>query len=216
MKRLVLTLFFFLAITSSAFGEPSDLSSLKAESIAKAETLAWQAFTQNDQAQVLQDMEEEYYLLYGLTKPQATELTKLYLVAEKAMENMPAGTPVNDFTKEVQPALLAFYQLLNQAHPINNPEDAAKYQTLWWYQKWSNEAPNAGEIAHTMSQMYIAIYGDKNTNQLERAAYFRAIASQYRNLCNRRWGGITVDDWYFIQNTLTQTYSILLLAQTSS
>ncbi len=195
----------FLGITGQIYALESNLNV-----ISQAEVNAWQAYYQKDLSSLNSNINKIFELQFGLSVAQAQEVTGYYAKAAVLFAALPHSTTNSDYQKLVLPSLVKAYATLNSFFHLKDYEDAAKYDLQWWIDRRSPATNNPTIVGQSMAKMYAAMYSNVNESDLERAAYLRAVAAQYRDLSQEKWGGITTQDWAVVEHMLRRSYLILL------
>lgn len=202
------TLFFIALIVSlNILGAKG--SFMSPELLANMETQAWQAYYKKDNPALLSDVRNIFELQFGLTQEQANAVASDYAKAASIFASLPETTANADYEKNVLPLLTKAYNTLHTYFPLRDYQAAAKYDLKWWIARRQPASADPTTVGDSMAKMYSAIYGDKNIRDLQRAAYLRAVAGQYRDLSHDKLGGPTQEDWSIVNMTLTQAYLIL-------
>jgi hypothetical protein len=200
---------FFTALIISLNVFASKENFMSPELLANMEAHAWQAYYKKDNEALFADVRNLFELQYGLTQAQANIVAMDYAKAAAVFSSLPDTTSAADYDKNVLPLLLKAYGTLHTYFPIHDYQAAAKYDLKWWIDRRQPLTADPTSVGDSMAKMYSAIYGDKNIRDLQRAAYLRAVAGQYRDLSHDKLGGPTQEDWSIVTMTLIQAYQIL-------
>lgn len=177
--------------------------------LAQTETQAWQAYYKKNNNALIENIRKMFELQYGIEADQANAITLDYAKAAAIFGNLPIDSPQSVYAEKVLPLLIQSYKTLNQHHPLNNYQEAAKYDLDWWIKRRNPKTSDPSIVGNSMAKMYVAVYGNSNSMSIERAAYLRALAGQYRDLSHSEWDGVNQQDWIVIHDNLLQAYKIL-------
>lgn len=179
------------------------------EALSIAETMAWKAYYEKDLKMLFSNVEKIFEIQFALSPLQAKEVTIPYAKAAAVFGNLPIDTPRTDYQRLVLPLLVDAYAVLNSYSPMKDYERAAKFDLEWWVDRRDPETDPPVIVGSSMAKMYAAMELDANIKLLEKAAYLRAAAGQYRDLTQEAWGGMTSQDWAIVQQILLNGYKVL-------
>ncbi len=181
----------------------------KADLLAQAEVTTWKAYYARDFTLLSTHLQKIFEIQFDLSSDQAQEVTNLYVEAAAYFAFFPHDTTRAEYQQKVLPILTEAYAVLNSFSPIQDFEKAAYYDLEWWIDRRDPSRNTPAIVGCSMAHMYAALNADINPNDLQRAGYLRAVAAQYRDLSQSKWGGITPEDWTIIEQILNHSYQIL-------
>lgn len=179
------------------------------EALSVAETKAWKAYYEKNFEMLFSSLEKIFEIQFALSPLQAREVAIHYAKAAAVFGNLSSDTPRTDYQRLVLPLLVSAYALLNSYFPMKDYERAAKFDLEWWVDRRDPETNLPVIVGSSMAKMYAAMDLDANIKLLEKAAYLRAAAGQYRDLAQHTWGGMTSQDWAIVQQILLSGYQVL-------
>lgn len=205
MYKLTLS-FILLAICIAA-------SAMKMDSVgvARAELEAWQAYYQKNPELLIEKTAALLKTQYGIHDDEAVNsMAHDFFVAYQQFGSMPQNATEEAYRLEVQPLLTTAYTNLKSAvNAYWDPELAARADLAWWVARRQNNQQDPERVGEKIQAFYAVIYGQNHAQCFSRAAYLRAVAARYRDLCQDKWGGASQEDWELIQTLLEQSYSEL-------
>lgn len=208
----------FLKLVIVAFtlviGQGAMASSMKVNyiEIADAEVKTWQAYYLKD-AKLLQ--ERTAVLLkaqYNIQDPRALhQLADSFFAAYFKFAAMPQDSTEQAYQQEILPLVVSAYQQLKEATNATwNAADAARADLSWWVVRRQGNLSNPEFVGKRIANFYRVIYGANDPQGLfNRAGYLRAVAANYRDLCQDHWGGVSESDWQIIRSLLEASYGRL-------
>lgn len=204
MIRFFLLLLFFQI---SLFAEP-----IQPEIVASLEIEAWKAYYQKDKLALIQILQRGLQEQFHISSMQIwTKIIPYFASAAYQFSKMPDYTPMIDFQKKILPDLTSAYTGLKEALNEDwDPSKAANYELEWWVLRNKADTANPKIVGKAMTQLYQEIYGKNDEGHFSRAAFLRASAAYYHDLCQKNWGKILESDWPVMQEILVQSYQELL------
>lgn len=179
------------------------------EALSAAEAMAWKAYYEKDLKMLFSSVEKIFEIQFALSPLQAREVTAHYAKAAAEFGNLPTDTPRADYQRLVLPILVNAYAVLNSYSPMKDYERIAQFDLEWWVDRRDPKTNSPAIVGSSMAKMYAAMDLDANIMLLEKAAYLRAAAGQYRDLTHQVWGGMTSQDWTIVQQILLNGYKVL-------
>lgn len=183
------------------------------QKLAAAETKAWEAYYMRNNLALIEDLTQMISLLNNLpTLKTLATVTPKVAFAMTLFKNMPDDSTQEQYDAEVLPILTEAYESLKRS--INAPWNAqqvAQADLNWWIFRRNAATDNPESVGNEMSKYYILVYGEHDDNHFLRAAYLRAVAAHYRDLCKNSWGNVKKTDWKVIEGILVQSYFELSL-----
>lgn len=128
------------------------------------------------------------------------------------------NTSDNIYDSEVLPLIAKVYMNLKEKTGLKfDPLQVAKADLAWWVARRHDEMGDPELVAKKIASYYIALYDAKDKQELiNRAAYLKAVAAHYRDLCQDQWGEINDEDWNIIELLLRESYINLSKAVVTS
>jgi hypothetical protein len=178
------------------------------EDLAAVETKGWKAYYEKDFKLMVSSIEKIFEIQFGLSHEQAVEVTQLYAKFAALFGELPVNTPRADYQK-LLPLLVGAYAVLNRYVPLKDYEQVAQFELEWMVDRRDSKTSPPIFVGSSMAKMFAALGLNDDIKILEKAAYLRAAAGQYRDLTQHKWGGMTSHDWDIIEQMLLNCYQTL-------
>lgn len=206
-------LFFVLTILSHVASLCGDLSQIDPQMLARLEVETWQAYYSKDRFGMIKLMDKTLKEQFHLESNEASEgvIPTLALAAYR-FSHLPHQTTDEEYHQQIYPLLVRSYEGLKSLSKAQwDPKKAAQYELEWWMMRRHVKTFNPEIVGQKMAQLYQELYGKKDKNHFYRAAYLRASAARYHDLCRMKWEEIYSSDWKVMEAILLQSYTELLL-----
>lgn len=188
-------------------------AAMDVQALAAEETEAWKAYYAKDPRGLYHHFSRLLTLQYGLQEsdPKTVSVTQQFVVALAAFGAMPAHSTIETYNSIVLPLLTASYETLKQIVGATwNAADVAKSDLAWWVARRDPKTNTPEIVAEKMTKFYELLYGKNGGHHFSKAAYLRASAARYRDLCKVDWS-IDQEDWAIIRTMLEKSYTELSL-----
>jgi hypothetical protein len=175
--------------------------------VASSETKLWEAYYNKNQQQMISSLRTYLQELFSISKTEKLDvITNQFVKAYATFGAIPQDAKDADYNAAVLPLLTEAYQTLKSAVNASwAADEAAKLDLDWMISRRRVATLNPEIVAAKMANFYACLFG-KNSPNLIRAAYLRAVAARYRDECQDSWGGIKQGDWQVIEHVLEQSY----------
>ncbi len=203
MKYILFFLLLFSQLTYAA----------DAEQLAEAETGAWKSYYAKDELTLIRSLLKMISLQFPNQNQKDLDIIAYkFNMAILEFGALPHQTTTqSEYEKKILPSLIDGYQTLKKATGAAwDPKKVAELDLAWWIARRQPESKSDEHVGKIIAQYYSAIYGNRDDSHFERAAFLRAAAARYRDLCTL-WNRVTDSDWQIVQTLLKASYTELLL-----
>lgn len=210
---LIMTRFFLILLFFSASLFADGMDQLQPEAVAALEIDAWKAYYQKDKLALIQILQKGLQEQFHVSSMDAwAKIIPNLSMAAYQFSKMPDSTPDEKFNETILPSLTTAYEGLKSATGGKwDAAKAAKYELEWWILRNHAKTSSPENVGKKMSQLYQEIYGANDNAHFIRAAFLRATAARYHDLCVKTWGKILDSDWQVMKELLVQSYQELLI-----
>lgn len=208
MKHYILVVFLaFSILLATVQLSAAKEGKMDYKQVASSETKMWEAYYNKNQEQMFISLRAYFQQFFSISDTKNLDvITGQFAKAYSIFGAMPQDAMDADYNKTVLPLLIEAYQTLKSAVKASwQPDEAAKLDLDWMISRRRPATLSPEIVAAKMANFYACLYG-KNSPNLIRAAYLRAVAARYRDECQDNWGGIKQEDWQVIEHVLEQSY----------
>lgn len=176
--------------------------------MAADEMKVWQDYYDKKAAGELLGLTNIFKNQFDITDPLAAEeVAYRFGLALVAFREMPKNSSIEQYNRDVLPLLVKAYSRLHAFTGGSwDPKAAAQADLSWWVARRDPATSSPLAVAEKMEHLYTILFGKRDKGHFIRAAYLRALAAYYRDLCKYRWGGIQSNDWKAIDGLLQSSY----------
>lgn len=191
----------------------NEMNHLDPEAVAALEIDAWKAYYRKDRLEMVQTLQKALQKQFHISSTAVwSDIIPNLALAAYQFSQMPMTSTTEEYNKLVLPQLTSAYEGLKTA--VGGKWDAtkaAKYDLEWWILRRNSKTFHPENVGKKMAQLYRELYGDDDDSHFIRAAFLRASAARYHDLCKITWGKIYESDWQVMQDILVQSYKELLM-----
>lgn len=178
-----------------------------ARNIAKAETVMWKSYYRKDVISLRKELEKIIIEQFNLNKSSALKVANHFSLA--SFKFILSG---NKAKSMILSELEKGYKIIcEETNGTWSYKAAAKAELNWWVLRRTPGKNSAENVGDAIADLYQILYG-KTNSKIEKAGYFRAKASKYRDMASIDKKKI---DWKKIEKLLYASYSCLIQGTSS-
>lgn len=176
--------------------------------MAQHEANTWHAYYYQNTEEALQNLTDILGYQFEIKDPAiAKQVTYKFALALIAFEKMPSNSSAESYNRYVLPFVTDAYLSLQHAIGASwNYEEASKADLDWWIARRNPSSNHPIIVGKKMEHLFDVLFGKNDGGHFARAAYLRAVAALYRDICQSMPNGITKEDWANIVSILEKAY----------